>query len=153
MPAQLTQVGPLIAGAWARPNDDLGREIRGDFLIDTGAYGAMIDLEAAELLNLPLNGTREIHGIHGYGRLQEYRAQLYLRAQDDIGHSTTFALVVDCVGVPSLRARHQQHGVDLIGILGRLFLQQGRLEVDAPAGTVNLTLQVSASGTGKADDV
>jgi len=148
---QLVQVGPLIAGAWARPDDNLGREIRGQFLLDTGAYGAMIDLEAAELLNLPLCGTRELHGIHGYGRLQEYRAQLFLRAQDDAGRAATFAPVVDCVGVPALRQRNHKHGVDLIGILGRLFLQQGRLEIDAVKGTVTLTLQVS--GRGQSDGV
>lgn len=147
-PNPLTQVGPLIAGAWARPDDDLGREIRGSFLLDTGAYGAMIDLAAAELLNLPLRGTRELHGIHGYGRLQEYGAQLFLRAQDANGQLATFATVVDCVGVPSLRERNQKHGVDLIGILGRLFLRHGRLAIDGIAGTVTLTL----SGSNEADD-
>ncbi|MGH7874568.1 MAG: hypothetical protein ACREQO_20430, partial [Candidatus Binatia bacterium] len=68
---QLRSVGPLIPGAWSRRSDDLGREIRGEFLIDTGAYGAMIDVEVAEALQLTLQGTREIHGIHGYGRLQQ----------------------------------------------------------------------------------
>lgn len=152
-PEQLTQVGPLIAGAWARPDDDLGREIRGEFLLDTGAYGAMIDLEAAELLNLPLRGTRELHGIHGYGRLQEYRAQLFLRAQDEAGRTATFAPVVDCVGVPALRRRNQKHGVDLIGILGRLFLQQGCLAIDAAKGTVTLTLPVPAASGDPSNEI
>lgn len=152
-PEQLIQVGPLISGAWARPGDELGREIRGAFLLDTGSYGAMIDLEAAELLNLPLRGSRELHGIHGYGRLQEYRAQVFLRARDAAGQSATFAPFVDCVGVPSLRQRNQKHGVDLIGILGRLFLQHGCLEIDAASGTVRLTLQAPAIGGEKANDI
>lgn len=150
-PELLTQVGPLIGGAWAPPDDHLGREIRGSFLLDTGAYGAMIDLEAAELLNLPLRGTREIHGIHGYGRLQEYRAQLFLRAQNARSQPTTFAPLVDCVGIPSLRERNQRHGVDLIGILGRLFLQHGRLEIDGVKGTVSITLEVPAEGVDRDD--
>jgi hypothetical protein len=150
-PVMLTQIGPLIAGAWARPDDDLGREIRGMFLIDTGAYGAMVDLDVAELLHLPLRGTKEIHGIHGYGQLQEYRAQLFLRTQDSAGHASTYMTAMECVGVPALRERNQSHGVDIIGILGRLFLQAVRLEIDGPSGAVSLTIAVAASG--KVDDV
>jgi hypothetical protein len=145
-PAKLIQAGPLIAGAWVRPDDDLGREIRGMFLIDTGAYGAMIDLDVAELLHLPVRGTKEIHGIHGYGQLQEYRAQLFLRTQDSAGLTATYMTAMDCVGVPALRERNQCHGVDLIGILGRLFLKSVRLEIDGPSGAVSLTIAVPASG-------
>ena len=152
-PDKLTQVGPLVAGGWARPDDDLGREVRGMFLIDTGAYGAMIDLDVAELLHLPLRGTKEIHGIHGYGQLQEYRAQLFLRTQDSEGRASAYMTEMDCVGVPALRERNQCHGVDVIGILGRLFLQSVRLEIDGLSGAVSLTIAVPASGSGKADDV
>ena len=152
-PEQLTQVGPLVAGAWARQDDDLGREIRGSLLIDTGAYGAMIDLDVAELLHLPLGGTKEIHGIHGYGRLQEYRAQLFLRTQDPAGVPATFSTVIGCVGVPALRERNQRYGVDVIGILGRLFLRTVRLEIDGSRGAVKLTIAVPVSGTDKQDDV
>ena len=56
-----------MSGSWARQHDELGREIRGEFLIDTGAYGAMIDLAVAEMLPLSPLGTRAVHGIHGYG--------------------------------------------------------------------------------------
>jgi hypothetical protein len=152
-PDQLIQAGPLVAGAWARPDDDLGREIRGSLLIDTGAYGAMIDLDVAELLYLPLGGTKEIHGIHGYGRLQEYRAQLMLRTQDPAGAPATFVTVIDCLGVPALCERNQLYGVDVIGILGRLFLRTVRLEIDGSRGAVKLTIAVPASGTCKEDDV
>ena len=151
-PDKLTRVGPLVAGAWARPDDDLGREVRGMFLIDTGAYGAMIDLDVAELLHLPLRGTKEIHGIHGYGQLQEYRAQLFLRTQDSEGHASMYMTAMDCVGVPALRERNQCHGVDVIGILGRLFLHSVRLEIDGPGGAVSLTIAVPESARGKADD-
>src|SRR5687767_11643280 len=67
----LAQVGPLIPGALSRHDDQLGHEVRGEFLIDTGAYGAMIDLAVAESLQLRLQGSREVHGIHGYGWLQQ----------------------------------------------------------------------------------
>jgi hypothetical protein len=74
------------------------------FLLDTGAYGAMIDLDVAELLHLPLRGTKEIHGIHGYGQLQEYRAQLFLRTQDSEGHASMYMTAMDCAGVAPARA-------------------------------------------------
>jgi hypothetical protein len=59
-PDQLTEVGPLVSGAWSRPDDELGREIRGSLLIDTGAFGAMIDLELERHLaeRLPVSDTR-----------------------------------------------------------------------------------------------
>ena len=64
---RLAETGPVVSGSWARQHDELGREIRGEFLIDTGAYGAMIDLAVAEMLPLSPLGTRAVHGIHGYG--------------------------------------------------------------------------------------
>jgi len=96
---RLNSVGPLIAGAWSRQNDELGREIRGEFLIDTGAYGAMIDLEIAEALQLTLHGTREVHGIHGYGRLQQYLGRVSLLGFAAGGRRTVYSVVIECVGV------------------------------------------------------
>ncbi|MGZ8451221.1 MAG: hypothetical protein ACXWZE_03935 [Candidatus Binatia bacterium] len=55
---RLAETGPVVSGSWARQHDELGREIRGEFLIDTGAYGAMIDLAVAEMLPLTPLGTR-----------------------------------------------------------------------------------------------
>lgn len=152
-PDQLTQVGPLVAGTWSRPGDDLGRETSGSLLIDTGAFGAMIDLDTAELLHLPQRGIKEIHGIHGYGQLHEYRAQLILRTRDPAGNPATFSTAVDCVGVPGLCERNQRYGVNVIGILGRVFLRAVRLEIDGASGAVKLTIAVSKSGTGNEDDV
>jgi hypothetical protein len=82
---RLELVGPLIPGAWSRHDDELGRHMPGEFLIDTGAYGAMIDLDVAMSLQLAVRGTRQIHGIHGYGSLQQYLAKLVLRAKDQHG--------------------------------------------------------------------
>lgn len=77
--ARLRAVGPLIPGSWSRQSDELGREIRGEFLLDTGAYGAMIDQEIAEALQLTSQGMREIHGIHGYGRFNSILAEFRCR--------------------------------------------------------------------------
>jgi hypothetical protein len=136
----LAQVGPLIPGAWSRHDDELGREARGEFLIDTGAYGAMIDLEVAELLQLPLQGSREVHGIHGYGRLQQFLGRVSLPALDDGGSRTVFTAVVECVAVPSLSAKNREHGVEVIGILGRMFLRGARLTIDGVSGRVELEI-------------
>lgn len=137
---RLNSVGPLIPGAWSRQSNELGREIRGEFLIDTGAYGAMIDLEIAEALSLTPQGTRDIHGIHGYGRLQQYLGRVSLPAIDTDGRRTAYSVVIDCVGVPSLREKNREHGADVIGILGRIFLGNSRLLIDGATGKVELEI-------------
>jgi hypothetical protein len=137
---QLRSVGPLIPGAWSRQNDDLGREIRGEFLIDTGAFGAMIDIEIAEALGLTLQGTREVHGIHGYGRLQLYLGRVLLPAIDAQGARTVYTAVTQCVGIPSLRDKNREHGADVIGILGRIFLHHAVITIDGVAGKIALNI-------------
>jgi len=137
---RLDQVGPLISGAWGRHNDELGREIRGEFLIDTGAYGAMIDLDTADMLGLNPQGSREVHGIHGYGRLRQYIARISIPALDSDDQPTHFSALIECVGVPSLRDKNRQHGADLIGILGRAFLTNSRFTVDNISGRVELMI-------------
>ena len=65
-PERLLYAGPLIPGAWRHPRDkEEAGSVGGEILINTGAFGAMIDVEAADRLRLPIRGTKEIHGIHG----------------------------------------------------------------------------------------
>ena len=137
---RLRAVGPLIPGSWSRQSDKLGREIRGEFLIDTGAYGAMIDREIAEALQLTLQGSREIHGIHGYGRLQQYLGRVSLPAIDSEARRTVYSAVIECVAVLGLRDKNLEHGADVIGILGRMFLRNGFLAIDGVAGSIELKL-------------
>jgi len=139
-PESLKMTGPLIPGAWSRQHDELGREIRGEFLVDTGAYGAMIDLEIAEALQLTLHGTREVHGIHGYGRLQQYLGRVSLPAFDAEGRRAFYSALIECVGVPSLRDKNREHGADIIGILGRMFLAGSRLTIDGVTGRIELEI-------------
>jgi len=144
---RLEQVGPLIHGSWSRHDDELGREVRGEFLIDTGAYGAMIDLDVAELLQLRLEGNREVHGIHGYGRLQQFFARISLPALDNGGSQTVFTTTIECVGVPLLSAKNREHGIEVIGILGRMFLRGSRLTVDGVSGRVELDISGDSTNT------
>ncbi len=137
---RLKAIGPLIPGAWGRDGDELNREIRGDFLLDTGAYGGMIDLEAAEFLHLPSRGTREIHGIHGYGRLQQFVGKVILPTKGPDGYECCFEQVMECVGVPSLREKSREQDANVIGILGRVFLQGAHLELDGQIGKMDLWL-------------
>lgn len=141
---RVEQVGPLVPGAWSRHDDELGREARGEFLIDTGAYGAMIDLDVAESLQLPLQGSREIHGIHGYGWLKQFFARISLPALDVAGSRTVFDQTLECVAVPSLSAKNREHGVEIIGILGRMFLRGSRLSIDGVSGRVELEVSGEA---------
>ena len=140
---RLELVGPLIPGAWSRHDDELGRHMPGEFLIDTGAYGAMIDLDIAMSLQLNLRGTQEIHGIHGYGSLQRYLAKLVLPAKDQNEQDCLFEQVMECVGVPSLMEKNREHNAQVIGILGRVFLQSAHLEIDGSAGRITLHLRDS----------
>jgi hypothetical protein len=142
-PDRLQRVGPLIPGTYSRHDDELGRRMRGEFLIDTGAYGAMIDLDVAASLQLTVSGTREVHGIHGYGSLQQYLARLILPAKDADGNDCLFEQVMECVGVPSLTEKNREHDVQVVGILGRVFLQSAHLEIDGGAGRVTLLIRDS----------
>ena len=144
-PALLKSVGPLIPGALRHPEQRGGhRDVAGNFLIDTGAFGSMIDLEVAGSLDLPKTGTREIHGIHGYGTLQQYQAQLVLAARDPTGEICRYSTIMDCLGIPSLLAKNQEHDVTVIGILGRMFLQFVKLEIDGIVGKLTRRIDDSA---------
>jgi hypothetical protein len=127
-PERLLYAGPLIPGAWTHPRDEE----------DTGAFGAMIDLEMADHLRLPVRGTKEIHGIHGYGSVSCYQAKLFLPAKDVYGRDCKFTKNIECIGVPSLTEKNREHGVDVIGIVGRQFLQNVRLEIDGATGQLKL---------------
>ena len=138
---RLELVGPLIAGWWSRPDDELGRRMPGEFLLDTGAHGAMIDSEAAEALQLVARGTREIHGIHGYGSLLQYSARMTLQAQDVDGSHCLFEQEIECVAVPGLAGRSRENAAQVIGILGRIFLRRAHLEIDGTCGAIRLIVQ------------
>ena len=142
-PESLKLTGPLVPGSWSRHDDELGRRMPGEFLIDTGAYGAMIDLDVAMSLQLAVRGTREIHGIHGYGSLQQYLVKLILPAKDTGGNDCLFEQVMECVGVSSLLEKNREHDARVIGILGRVFLQSAHLEVDGCAGRITLLIRDS----------
>ena len=138
---RLERVGPLIRGSWSRHDDALGRRMAGEFLLDTGTYGAMIDCLAAEVLQLTRRGMREIHGIHGYGSLPQYLARLTLPAKDVDDKDCFFEQIIECVAVPSLTEKSHQDGAELIGILGRAFLRSSRLEIDGRTGRIGLIIQ------------
>jgi predicted aspartyl protease len=139
-PERLLVAGPLIPGYWSHPQEGRAGTIGGEILIDTGAFGAMIDLEVADRLSLPMLGTKEIHGIHGYGTVRCYQAKLVLAAKDPIGEECKFTKMIECVGVPSLTEKNKEHDANLIGILGRKFLQFVHLEIDGATGKLKLLL-------------
>jgi hypothetical protein len=149
-PERLVEAGPLVQGSWSRQHDDMGREIRGEFLIDTGAYGAMIDLAVAEMLGLWPQGTRSVHGIHGYGTLQLYLGRVSIPAVAADGSQTLYSTVLECVGVPSLREKSFEQHADVIGILGRVFLRNASISVDNLSGKVELAIVDSEIATKQA---
>jgi predicted aspartyl protease len=138
-PERLLYAGPLVPGAWThwRDEEDAGL-VSGEVLIDTGAFGAMIDVDVADRLRLPIRGAKEIHGIHGYGTVSCYQAKLVLRAQNSLGEDCEFTTIIECIGVPSLTEKNREHGVNVIGIIGRQFLQNVHLEIDGATGQLKL---------------
>ena len=140
-PDRLLHAGPLIPGAWTHARDEQeGGAIRGEILVDTGAFGAMIDDDVAHRLGLPIRGTKEIHGIHGYGTVSCYQAKLVVPASDPIGEDCKFIKIIECVGVPSLTEKNREHRVNLIGIIGRQFLQNVHVEIDGATGRLKLII-------------
>lgn len=140
-PERLLLAGPLIPGSWSHPQiQGSAGAVSGEILVDTGAFGAMIDLEVADRLSLPMLGVKEIHGIHGYGTVRCYQAKLVLPAKDPIGEDCKFIKIIECVGVPSLTEKNKEHHANLIGILGRKFLQFVHLEIDGATGKLKLLL-------------
>ena len=140
-PERLLLAGPLIPGSWSHPQvQESAGAVSGEILVDTGAFGAMIDVEVADRLSLPMLGVKEIHGIHGYGTVRCYQAKLVLPAKDPIGEDCKFIKIIECVGVPSLTEKNKEHHANLIGILGRQFLQFVHLEIDGATGKLKLLL-------------
>jgi predicted aspartyl protease len=140
-PERLLYAGPLITGAWRHPRDEEeAGSIGGEILVDTGAFGAMIDVEVAGRLELPILGTKEIHGIHGYATVSCYQAKLVLTAKDPMGEDCEFIKIIECTGVPSLTEKNREHGVNVIGIIGRQFLQDVHLEIDGATGKLKLLI-------------
>jgi predicted aspartyl protease len=141
-PEHLLYAGPLIPGAWRHPRDEEETgSVGGEILVDTGAFGAMIDVAVADRLRLPIFGTKEIHGIHGYGTVSCYQAKLVLPAKDPIGEDCKFTKIIECIGVPSLTEKNREHGVNVIGIIGRQFLQSVNLEIDGATGRLKLIIK------------
>ena len=140
-PERLLYAGPLIPGAWRHPRDEEeAGSVGGEILVDTGAFGAMIDVDVADRLRLPIFGTKEIHGIHGYGSVFCYQARLVLPAKDSTGENSEFTKIIECIGVPSLTEKNREHGVSVIGIIGRQFLQNVHLEIDGATGKLKLVV-------------
>ena len=140
-PERLLYAGPLVPGAWRHPRDEEeAGSVGGEILVDTGAFGAMIDVAVADRLRLPIFGTKEIHGIHGYGSVSCYQVKLVLAAKDSIGEDCEFMKIFECIGVPSLTEKNREHGVNVIGIIGRQFLQNVHLEIDGTTGQLKLLI-------------
>jgi hypothetical protein len=67
-----------------------------------------------------------------------------LPALDAEGRRTFYSAVIECVGVLSLRDKNREHGADVIGILGRMFLRNARFSIDGVTGNVELQIEAPA---------
>lgn len=67
-------------------------------------------------------------------------------ALDTRGQRTVFTEVIEYVAVPSLRDKNREHGADVIGTLGRMFLRNSRFTLDSVSGTVELQIYDQPNG-------
>ena len=73
-------------------------------------------------------------------RVAATKQSWHLPAKDPKGEDCQFIELIECVGVPSLTEKNKEHDVNLIGIVGRKFLQFVHLEIDGANGKLKLLL-------------
>ncbi|MGH7871455.1 MAG: hypothetical protein ACREQO_04460, partial [Candidatus Binatia bacterium] len=68
-----------------------------------------------------------------------------LPAIDAEGRRAVYTAVMECVGIPSLRDKNREHGADVIGILGRIFLHHAVIAIDGVTGKIELKIDEAPS--------
>ena len=68
------------------------------------------------------------------------KQSLSFRHRIRIGGDCKFTKIIECIGVPSLTEKNREHGVTVIGIIGRQFLQNVHLEIDGATGKLKLLI-------------
>jgi hypothetical protein len=134
--ADLRRHGPVVPGAWHAS----GSTTRGSFLVDTGAGGIGICERVAQELAIQPKEQRSAHGLSGSDTLNFYQVDLHLPARATSGEEIVFRTSVECHGIRDLSTNHQQYGLNVIGILGRVFLQFVHLQVNGASGQVHLLI-------------
>lgn len=141
-PRLLLRSGPLIPGAWQHPEFQ-GPVIEGEFLLDTGSGGAMIDNSVAERLGLPALRKTSVWGAHGRGSLTKYNVCMLLTARQKNGGATRLRMPIECAGAPGLTEGHSKHGTNVIGVIGRNLLQFCDLRINGLTGRISLEIDDS----------
>lgn len=100
----------------------------------------MIDEEVAFEIGLVSDRTWQVHGAHGSNTSSRYVAKLILPVTDVMGRSVALGMPMECTGIPKLREQHREFGVEVVGILGRNFLQFCQLLIDGEKGEVGVTI-------------
>ena len=68
-----------------------------------------------------------------------------LPAKTASGADDCFEQVIECVGVPALLEKSREQNAQVIGILGRAFLQTACLEIDSKIGRIVLQMGLARS--------
>jgi predicted aspartyl protease len=141
--------GPLLPAMFMASLDPFAPRVEGCFLIDTGAPSFMIDRSVAEQLGLTSVGHRQRHGVDGFDVLLRYSAHVAFNAIDQMGVVRLLQMPIECDSVPELRAEYRKRGVELIGILGRDFLEFCDMRIDGKSGRITLLVdeRVLSPGT------
>ncbi|SDR10578.1 hypothetical protein SAMN05216569_3119 [Pseudoxanthomonas sp. CF125] len=99
-----------------------------------------IDQAVAESLSLVSHSKMEVHGVNGMTMASKYIANLTLPVVDGAGRSFAFRFPVDCTGVPDLAKRYARDSINLVGILGRNFLQFCSVTIDGTTGRTSVQI-------------
>lgn len=142
-PRDLMAHGPLVDGGWQRP-DASGTDgiVWGKFLIDSGSGNIAICDSVAKSLGLVPAKQTHAHGLSGKASLDSYLARMHIPVIETTSRrGVMFGMPVDCQGIPDLSESHAAyHGVNVIGLIGRTFLQFAKLEIDGESGSVRLVI-------------
>jgi hypothetical protein len=138
-PASLLMHGPLVPGAW----EHNGSMVRGSFLVDTGAGTIGICQSVATALQLTIASSGTTHGFSGVVESTLYKAILRLPAVDPDGRNVIFGMPLVVHAIPHLSDNHRRYGVEVIGVIGRPFLQFAQLDVNGLTGAMRLRIDDS----------
>jgi hypothetical protein len=144
----LRDCGPVVTGWFGKPSNSSNIDVNDAqcFLIDTGARSIGIDAGLASALKLNLVRSRRVHGASGQHSINEYLATLYLPTVDASGRQGLFRAPVEVAAINSLATAHTQTKIlradgqpaQVVGVLGRIFLQYCEMSYDGRVGEITL---------------
>lgn len=158
-PISLVMAGPLVRAAFSVPEilaeklQQAGRPVpqpvHGEMLIDTGATSTCISETVANELGLKPVGFAETYGAGGLHKNPLFETRLQLGLANNPKKAVEICFEDRTMGIPKLDEpgknvkSYDGRTARIIGLLGRDFLQNCKLEYDGPNACVVLKVDLS----------